>query len=251
MDKFIVNVNAGGIFSKFMNVIQNINKTNINFDSVYINNIDDRSLIGDDNIFDSIFDQTKDESLPSITCVYQGGTYSKSFPIESSKNLGNYKKIINQLKFKSDLNDKIDYYLGKYKVDENYLGVHIRLCDMNIYHYRDYGILYYEDFLEAIKKEKGPNTKIFLASDNKESIEKLKQEFGDDLIYIEDFLRGETESEDTMELQLNNFKNKRLWEEAFIEMILLSKCSKLICRTSNLNNVSIIYSDTIKEVIRL
>jgi hypothetical protein len=250
MDKFIVNVDAGGIFSKFITVIQNLKISGIDFDSVYINNIDDRSLTGDDNIFNSILDQTKDENLPIISCIYPG-TYSKHSPIESSDNLPDYKKIIKKIRFNQDLINKINYYLDIYKINENYLGVHIRLCDMNIYHSNDYGILYYEDFLEAIKKEKGPNTKIFLTSDNKESIKKLKQEFGDDLVYVEDFLRGETESEDTMEFQLNNFKDKRLWKEAFIEMFLLSKCGTLICRTSNLSNVSIIYSDTLKRIIRL
>jgi len=250
MDNFILDVSAGGVFSKFIFVIQNLKKINSDFNYVYVNNIDDRSLIGEDNVFDLILDQKKDESLPSISCEHLGN-YSKLSPIELSENLQDYRKIIKKLKFNQNISNKIDYYLDKYKINEDYLGVHIRLCDMNIYHSNDYGVVYYDDFLKKIKEEKGENTKIFLSSDNKESIEKLKLEFGDDIIYVDGFIRGETESEDTTKLQLDNFKNNQLWEEAFIEMILLSKCGKLICRTSNLNNVSVIYSDTIKKIIRL
>ena len=249
MNRFILNVKAGGIFSKFIFVIQNLNKINNDFEYVYVNNIDNRSLTGDDNIFDLILDQKKDKSLPTISCKHLGN-YSKFSPIELSNNLQGYKKTIKKLKFNQNLIDKIDYYLDKYKINEDYLGVHIRLCDMNKYH-SVYGVLSYDNFLKKIKEEKGKNTKIFLSSDNKESIKKLKLEFGDDVIYLDGFIRGEKESEDTLKLQLDNFRNNKLWEEAFIEMILLSKCGKLICRTSNLNNVSVIYSDTIKKIIRL
>jgi|APGre2960657404_1045060.scaffolds.fasta_scaffold122406_2 hypothetical protein len=250
MDRFILNVSAGGIFSKFIFVIQNLKNINTDFEYVYVNNVDDRSLIGDDNIFNLILDQKKDKSLPTINCKHLGN-YSKFSPIELSNNLQDYKKIIKKLKFNQNMINKIDHYLDKYKINEDYLGVHIRLCDMNKYHSVDYGVLSYDDFLKKIKEEKGENTKIFLSSDNKESIKKLKLEFGDDVIYLDGFIRGETESEDTLNLQLDNFKNNQLWEESFIEMILLSKCGKLICRTSNLNNVSIIYSNTIKKIIRL
>ena len=250
MDRFILNVSAGGIFSKFIFVIQNLKNINTDFEYVYVNNVDNRTLTGDNNIFNYILDQTKDENLPVIDCNHLGN-YGKFSPIESSPNLNGYKKVIKKLKFNQELIDKFNFNLEKYKIDENYLGLHIRLCDMNIHHSSSYGYLSYDDFLKYIKEEKKDGTKIFLASDNYESIKKLKKEFGDDVVYVEDFLRGETENDDTSNLQQNNFKDHRFWEEAFIEMLLLSKCGKLICRTSNLNNVSIIYSDSIKEIIRI
>lgn len=250
MNNFRLDVGAGGIFSKFIFVIQNLNKINSDFESVYVNNIDDRSLIGDDNIFDLILDQTKDETLPVVGCTHLGN-YSKFSPIESSSKLQEYKKIVKKIKLSQKIIDELNEYLNKYNINENYLAVHIRLCDMNIYHSSEYGVVNYEDFLKHIREEKKEGMKIFLSSDNYESIEKLKNEFGDDIVYIDEFLRGNSEKEDTLNLQLSNFKDVRLWEEAFIEMLLLSKCGTLICRTSNLNNVSIIYSDTIKKIIRL
>ena len=250
MDRFKLNVDAGGIFSKFIFIIQNLNSINANFKHVYINNVDERSLTGENNIFDFILDQTNVETWPSIDCVHHGN-YSKILPIESSPNLLQYKKIVKKIKLNQTIIDKFNFYLNKYNINETYLGVHIRLCDMNIYHDRDYGVVSYDDFLKCIKTEKQPGMKIFLSSDNHESIEKLKAEFGDDIVYIDGFLRGDSETEDTMTLQLTNFKNLRLWEEAFIEMLLLANCGQLICRTSNFNNVSVIYSNTIKKIIRL
>lgn len=122
---------------------------------------------------------------------------------------------------------------------------------MNIYHKNDYGNLVFEDFLNEIQKIKDEGKKIFVASDNNESLSKLKSLYNDDIVYVDGFLRGETETEDTLILQKNHFKDVKLWEEAFIEMLLLSRCGTLICRTSNVNNVAIIYSNNLKNIIRI
>ena len=122
---------------------------------------------------------------------------------------------------------------------------------MNIHHKNDYGQLTYSDFLKVIKEEIAPESKLFVASDNLESLIKLKEEFGDRVKYVPDLIRAQLETDDSYELQLKYFKTKELWVEAFLEMMLLSKCSKFICRTSNLANMSIITSNTFKKVIML
>lgn len=250
INDFILNVSAGGVFSKFMFVIQNIQAINSDFNSVYINNVDSRSLTGSENIFDNILEQNNTNIKTTHNCKHLGN-YSKFKPIENSENLNDYKKVVKKLKFKKELKEKIDYYINKLNINNSFIGLHIRLCDMNIAHAKDYGVLSFNDYLFELKKHIKSDSKIFVASDNDESIKKLKKEFGDKIIYIPDFIRGLNETEDTVKLQLDNFKNIRFWEEAFIEMFLLSKCGTLICRTSNVNNVSIIYSDTIKKIIRL
>ena len=122
---------------------------------------------------------------------------------------------------------------------------------MNIHHKDDYGSLVFEDFLNEIKKLKEDGKKIFVASDNNESLLKLKSLYNDDIVYVDGFLRGETENEDTLLLQTNHLKDVTFWEEAFIDMLLLSKCETLICRSSNFNNASIIYSNSLKKIIRI
>lgn len=250
MNNITLSVDAGGIFSKFMFIVQNARNINLDFESLYILNNDNRSLVNDQNMFNHIFDQEIKDDQTSFNCVHLHN-YTKFSPIELSGNLEDYKKIVSKLKFTDNFNKKYNSYLEKLNIDESYIGVHIRLCDMNIYHSSEYGILTFDDFLGEIQKLKKKDKKIFVISDNTESILKLKSLFNDDIIYIDGFLRGESENENTSVLQLNNFKNIRLWEEAFIEMLLLSKCGELICRTSNLNNASIIYSNTIKKIIRL
>jgi hypothetical protein len=250
MNNITLSVDAGGVFSKFMFIVQNARNVNSDFESLYILNNDNKSLVNDENIFNNIFDQEIKDDQMSFNCEHLNN-YSKFSPIELSANLEDYKKIVSKLKFTENFNKKFNSYLEKLNIDENYIGVHIRLCDMNIYHSSDYGMLTFDDFLGEIQKLKEKDKKIFVASDNTESIMKLKSLFNDDVIYIDGFLRGESENEDTSILQLNNFKDIRLWEEAFIEMLLLSKCGELICRTSNLNNASIIYSNTIKKIVRL
>jgi hypothetical protein len=250
MSNITINVAAGGIFSKFMHVVQNAQIINPYFESLYIQNIDERSLVNEKNIFNNIFNQKIEDNQVPQNCVGVH-TYSKFSPIELSTKLNDYKKIVSKLRFTENFNKKFNSYLEKLNIDENYIGVHIRLCDMNIHHGDVYGNLVFEDFLNEIQKLKEDGKKIFVASDNNESLSKLKSLYNDDIVYVNDFLRGETETEDTLILQANHFKDVQLWEEAFIEMLLLSKCGTLICRTSNLNNVAIIYSNSLKKIIRI
>lgn len=250
MNNITINVAVGGVFSKFMYVVQNAQIINPNFDSLYIQNIDGRSLVNEENIFNNIFDQRIEDNQVLYNCVAVH-SYSKFSPIELSANLNDYKKIVSKLRFTKNFNEKFNSYLEKLNIDENYIGVHIRLCDMNIHHGDAYGVLVFEDFLNEIKKLKEDGKKIFVASDNNESLFKLKSLYNDDIVYADGFLRGETETEDTLTLQMNHFKDAKLWEEAFIEMLLLSKCGALICRSSNVNNASIIYSNTLKTIIRI
>jgi hypothetical protein len=247
---YTINVKAGGVFSKFIFTIQNIQKIDVDFESVYINNCDDRSLTGNENIFNFIFEQNIGENQIPHKCEHLGN-YDKLKPIENSDKLNDYKKIVNKLKFNKNFNDIFQKHLNELKIDETFIGLHIRLCDMNIVHAKDYGTVTFDDFINELQKHITNDTRVFVASDNYESIEKLKKILGDKLFYVDNFIRGKNENENTANLQLVNFKNKKLWEEAFIEMLLLSKCGTLICRSSNVNNVSIIYSNTIKKIIRL
>lgn len=238
-----LNIGAGGIFSKYIFGIKNA--TLHEADSYYFNITDTRT---DHDIFDCVLDQTLFIDN-EVDCQHLGN-YSKFNPIENSPNLPKYSEIIKKIKLKKELLDKVEYYQNKFNIDESTVGVHIRLTDMNIVHGNDYGVLSFEDF----KSQMNPNVKYFVASDNYESLKKLKELYGDNINYVDGLIRSKLETDDTSTMFLNNpvvFKNKQFWKDSFLEMLLLSKCSKLICRTSDLSNVAIIYSDTIKNIIRL
>lgn len=236
-----LNIDAGGIFSKYMFGIQNgiLHEC----DSYYFNVIDVRT---NSNIFDTVLEQTYDPNHQHITCIHLGN-YSKLNSIENSNNFTSYVNFIEKLKFDDKLLEKVDYYTKKMNIDNSTVGVHIRLTDMNIIHEKDYGTLSFDDFASQLN----PNTKYFISSDNNESIIKLKNLYGDNISYIDGLIRCERENDSSDLLQINNFKNSQLWFEGFLEMLLLSKCGTLICRTSNLSNASIIHSKTIKNIIRL
>lgn len=148
------------------------------------------------------------------------------------------------------MNELIEKNLKDLNIDKSTLGVHVRLTDMNITHARDYGIASIDDYIKAINdlNHKG---NIFVASDNDESLIKLKKEFGDKILYIDNMIRGKTEIEHVTQLHLDNVKGKDIWLEAFLDMILLSKCGTLICRSSNLANASIIHADNDYKIIRI
>lgn len=244
---------AGGIFSKYIFGIKNAILHEA--DSYYLNVSDTNRT--DCDIFDCVLDQTlsfdntieSNNVIKEVDCQHFGN-YSKFNPIENSPNLPKYSEIIKKFKIKKELLDEVKYYQDKFNIDESTVGVHIRLTDMNIVHGNDYGVLTFEDF----KSKMRPDVKYFVASDNNESLKKLKDLYGDNINYVDGLIRGELENDDTSTMFLNNpvvFKNKKFWHDSFLEMLLLSKCSELICRTSDLSNVAIIYSETIKNVIRL
>jgi hypothetical protein len=237
----IINVGGGGIFSKYMLCVQNL--ANINFEKVYLNTIDNRT---NNDIFNSVLNQTLTDDLTNIECNHIQG-YCNHNKIELSGKFNIYKNVVSKFDFKNDLLDKIKTLQEQLNITEKTIGVHVRLTDMNIHHINDYGCSNFNDYLKCFNE----HDDLFVASDNKESLNKLIDIFGSKIKYVPNIIRGETEKENTSLLQLTNFKNSVFWEEAFIEMFLLSKCGSLICRASNLTNAAILHSNTIKNIIRV
>ena len=240
MVNYKIDVGGGGVFSKYMIAIESLSHVNSNIENVYINVIDERT---NNDIFDEIFNQTFDENYLNLNMVYPNNINNT----ENHHNLDKYKKIITKFSFKKELIEEIEGYQKSLCIDENTVGVHVRLTDMNIYHLSDYGYSDFNSYLNRLNK----TDNYFVASDNEESLNKLIEIFGDKIKYVPNLIRTKNEKEDSLNLQLTNFKNKNFWKESFIEMMLLSKCGSLICRTSCLASASIIHSNTIKNIIRI
>lgn len=251
MNKIKLNIGGGGIFSKMMIAIQNTEMFQYGLENCYFDTTDQRALgLDGSNPFNFILDQSYDDSYKRIQ-HNNHKIYDKEVRLEESAEFGNLKAIASKLKYKQELRVLLDDYLYMLGIDKNTIGVHVRLCDMNIAHVRDYGYVSFDDYVEAIKRELDLEGKIFVASDNKESITKLQRLFGSRVVFVKNLIRAETEIEDSSKLQEKHFKEERFWREAFLEMLLLSKCSKLICRTSNLAHMAVISSNTIKKIITL
>lgn len=250
-DKIKLDIEGGGIFSKMMIAVQNTEKYGYGIENCYFNVIDSRAL-GESsfNPFDYILDQSYDESYKSVKHTGHK-IYNKEERIEDGVEFQNLKEIVSKLKYKQELKVLVDDCLYMLGMDQDTIGVHVRLCDMNIAHVRDYGYVSFGDYIEALKKELDLSNKVFVASDNKESILKLQKLFGKRIVFLKDLIRAETEIENSADLQAKHFKEEKFWREAFLEMLLLSKCSKLICRTSNLAHMAIISSNTLQKIITL
>lgn len=244
MANIVVNIRAGGIFSKYMTALQNILIIDKNCDEVYLRIVDPRYLIHPNrNPFDYVLEQTLDDNYESFEASLSYPRYGNHNPIELSKNFSNLREIVEKIKIKDSILNKVDVLCEELDINNKTLGVHVRLTDMNIYHSAEYGKSNIQEYISEIKKIEHQYKRIFVASDNFESIEKLKNEFGNKIVFVKGMIRGETEDQDTLPLQLEHCKNEKMWIDIFVEMLLLSKCGSLLIRTSNVSNIAILYAD--------
>jgi hypothetical protein len=169
--------------------------------------------------------------------------------------LQRFKIIESKLKINSRLQSKIDKALILLNLTDKTIGVHIRLTDMDRHHGSDYGRKSFEDYVYKINLALNEeHDKIFVASDNIESIEKLQKIYGDKIIYYDELMRPHSETTDDNKVgnegfQLDHFNEESFWHDSFIDMFLLSKCGVLIHRVSNLSNAAKIYSNTLKKSV--
>ena len=237
METTVFNVQSkGGIFSKFIFYVFNYAHSSC-YDNIYIDTSDERAT-KNGNPFNFVFDQTKVDPVVSIECGHLGNRDSNN-TILNDPYIHKYIESVRRLKFNEEMLHRIDQ--EKHKVGRDVLGVHVRVTDMNIVH-REYGVFTTNDYIEKIKQYDSKK-KIFVASDNMKSIELIKKEFGSRVSYVENLSRAKNENDDILSFQEDNISEKFLWQEAFLEMILLSMCGSLIVRTSNLSNTAMIYSD--------
>jgi len=226
---------GGGIFSNFMIALKNATMypsvESFYFDATI------KGVIG--NPFRFVLDQksTKDvKDIRNTDVEWSGGI------LDDSKKIESLRRVIERLEIKKEIIDKVDNLSKDLRITEETLGVHIRLCDMNIFHKKQHGTLRYEDFFKEIEKNVNNKKNIFVASDNDESIAKLKKEFGDMICCAPDISRAKRETENTLYWQKKNLTNPFLWEEAFIDMLLLAKCKYKIFRVSNVAYSSVLFS---------
>jgi hypothetical protein len=213
-------------------------------DNVYAYSSDERCRL--ENPFDYVFDQGLADGSENFMTSHLG-SHTNSNPIELDEKFYKFKAIASSIQFNKELADLVKFYSKLIK--DPCIGVHVRITDMYEIH-PDYGNYSSNDYIAALKKY--PNSyNIFVASDNDESIKKLVDVFGDRVFYVPNLKRMGLENDSSYELQVENISSKSFWHEAFLEMILLSMCDTLICRTSNLTNAAIIFSRKDQKVDRI
>jgi hypothetical protein len=269
MNKTEILISAGGgITSQFIILIQSLLNQSISTDKIYVNkgpylkrlyvnflNEPESEYFKLPNWWDAILDQSSDgiESKIEFDSVYE-------IPYHFFKNqkdiidLPKYKFIVKKyLKFHPLLLESVSKWKQEFNIDENTLGVHLRLTDLNDVHSFELGKLTIDTYIDAIKNvlKLHPNiNKIFVASEIYESIDILKQHFSIPILHVSTIERSSESINSTTSFlkdQIKLMKNPLYWRDVFLDVFLLSNCKYLLGRVSNIPNTAIILSDTIEK----
>jgi hypothetical protein len=143
--------------------------------------------------------------------------------------------------------------LGLVNINETTLGVHVRLTTMSLHNHVPVTI---ENYFDAVDKEleSGRWNGIYVSTDNVESLVKMEQKYSRWIRYYPNLLRLPKETignDNEWAWEYDMFFHKKFWQESFMEAMTLAKCGGLVCRDSNFSNAAIVFSDTIKQVIRV
>lgn len=241
MKNIQVNVKIGGIFSKFIRSISEIvshdyNKFILNTQSCAEQNYNK-------NYFSTIFNFNNISIDTFIDC----NVFSVYTNILQESNILSLKKAAQSLEINSHILKNTKNYI-EHNLTDSVLGVHIRLTDMHTKH-PNYGILTLDSFINHIDRQLNTNkyNSIFVSSDNKESIVKLKTKYGNLIKNFDTSFIVDKENDDNYSLQINNLQNDNFWNEVFINMLILSKSKHLIHRASDYANTTLLFSNTIES----
>jgi hypothetical protein len=194
------------------------------------------------NIWDLYFYQVSNYKLKDA--------YNSSKIIFSKKNLKlklrdyndkKLKKIFNKfIRIKSHITNRIYSFEKKFFYKKKILGVHFRGTDQKITpgHYLPPSIFQIYDYIDKIFI-KNKYDKIFLVTEQKKYLEKLKHRYKSKIIYCNSF-RANTIND--FNLSTRKFHRNKLGQESLIEAVLLSKCSGVIYSKSNINSFAFFYA---------
>jgi hypothetical protein len=249
----IINTRDKGFFSSVLQIIDNIKYCEINNlkpiiaikENFRYKNNEENPWI---NYFELINDNIKEGECVNISELKNGCFYLlKNFilldPLEN-----NYRSYLWELvsqnsketeNYRIEVNKIINKYIkpNKYikKIVKNFqiknlkqptLGVHIRGTDFSYYDINNY--------ISIIKKliEEYKYTKIYVASDNQESIDIIKKEFMITCSYETDYRVKDFKNYQPAFHVFNNEDMIKQGQSVLIESILLSMCDRLICINS-------------------
>ena len=254
---------GGGIFSKFMLAIQLINSKIDDVDKINEIYLDiDRNIpngklgplheswmsaVGENNPFDYVLDQNPNCKFDEVLRMPLPNPFATYSNINKVPELHRLKTIVSKLKIKDTVINKLKPLKGKA------LGVHIRLTDMEMLHPEHGTGITTNTFYEATKNiiERESFDSIFVSSDNDESVEYFKERM--DIVYndVGNRVKWASDGRQQLGLQLSKSGDEDFWVDTFLEMLSLSKCNTLIYRLSNLNNASVLFSQTIKDTFKI
>jgi len=207
-----------------------------------------------EHIVNYVLDQRIDSTYQYSGFLPIGKMYDRTDPIESSLRLGDYKRVLNKLHVQNTIKSRVDDLCKLVNIDKRTLGVHVRLTTMSLH--TNYMPVTIEDYFRSIDQEleSGKYNGLYVATDNVESLIKMEQRYARVIRYYPSLLRLPTETINNSKewsWEFDMFFRKQFWQESFMEAMTLARCGAMICRDSNFSNAAIVFSDTLKQIIRV
>jgi hypothetical protein len=205
------------------------------------------------HIMSFVTDQKFDETYRYHGFLPVGVWYDRNRPIEHSDRLSDYQRVLKKIHIKNEIKTRVDNLCKLVNINEQTLGVHVRLTTMSLHNHVPVTI---ENYFDAVDKEleSGRWNGIYVSTDNVESLVKMEQRYSRWIRYYPNLLRLPKETignDNEWAWEYDMFFHKRFWQESFMEAMTLARCGGLVCRDSNFSNAAIVFSDTIKQVIRV
>jgi hypothetical protein len=170
--------------------------------------------------------------------------FMKSPTLENIQNKRNeYNQIIQKyLKLNSKIADKINTFSDNNFKNKNIIGIHLRGTD----HPDKRPIATYFNNIDRITEG---YDKIFIATDEQERYNAMRQRYGDKIISYNS-IKSETSNALHHNPMLTDKERRKAGEDVIIEAYLLSKCNFLgICTNSNVNYLARAINPTLQHVL--
>jgi hypothetical protein len=207
-----------------------------------------------DHIMGYVLDQTTDRSYEYQGFLPVGKMYDRNDPIEHSSRLEDYRRVLAKLHIKNEIKTRVDDLCRLVAINEKTLGVHVRLTTMSVH--TNYIPVTIEDYFAEIDQvlESGDYDNLYVATDNVESLVKMENRYASVIRYYPNLLRLPTETIQNVSewsWEYDMFFRRQFWQESFMEAMTLARCGGMICRDSNFSNAAIVFSQSLKHIIRV
>ena len=207
-----------------------------------------------EHIMNYVLEQKVDSTYTDGGFLPIGKMYMGENSIENSPRLNDYKRVLNKIHIQNEVIKRVDDLCALVGIDDQSLGVHVRMTSMAVH--TNYGQATFEDYCAAIDREleTGNYRRLYVSTDNIESLVKMEQRYNSIICYYPNLLRLPTEQITNVSQwswEYDMFFRKLFWQESFMEAMTLARCGGLICRDSNFSNAAIVFSNTIKKVVRV
>lgn len=255
MDTLTILNRPWGLFSNLLHIIDNLYWCKLNkfYPKILWNNGLYCVNYNIDNVWDYYFEKIIIDYTPNCNNLsYISDTFKvDNFIFENVSNLERSKLWDINSFLKNEMRENVSYIIKKYvkinkiindkindfTFDKKTIGVHIRGTDYS--YIKNIGI---NKFIDSIKNiDNYEDCDIFVASDNFESIELVKNTFKN-VKYYPCIYRQEKYASKQPSCFVNDTNKKAHGEEVLIESILLSKCNKIVCTTSNVSLFALLYN---------